>query len=86
MFPPAGHDVVAVDWQTITVAHPARDLSYFVGTSLPTHERRAMEKVLAQSYDEGLLCRGVEDYTFEQCVEDYRFGQLQGPVITVIGP
>jgi aminoglycoside phosphotransferase (APT) family kinase protein len=36
MFPLAGQDVVAVDWQTITVAHPTRDLSYFLGTSLPT--------------------------------------------------
>jgi aminoglycoside phosphotransferase (APT) family kinase protein len=85
MFPPVGDDVVAVDWQTVTVALPARDLSYFIGTSLPVEQRRASEHQLVQSYFEVLRTRGIEDYGFERCFEDYRFGQLQGPMITVLG-
>ena len=33
MFPPHGTGVVAVDWQTLAVAPPARDLAYFLATS-----------------------------------------------------
>jgi aminoglycoside/choline kinase family phosphotransferase len=85
MFPPVGDDVAVVDWQTITVALPARDLSYFIGTSLPTEQRRASEDLLVQSYYEMLRGRGIEEYSLERCFEDYRFGQLQGPLITVLG-
>jgi hypothetical protein len=85
MFPPVGDDVVAVDWQTLTVALPARDLSYFIGTSLPVEQRRVTEHRLVQSYYDELGARGIEDYSLERCFGDYRFGQLQGPMITVLG-
>jgi aminoglycoside/choline kinase family phosphotransferase len=85
MFPPIGEDVVAVDWQTVTVALPARDLSYFIGTSLPVEQRRATEKRIVRTYHAELRARGIEDYGSAQCFEDYRFGQLQGPMITVLG-
>jgi aminoglycoside phosphotransferase (APT) family kinase protein len=85
MFAAAGDDVVAVDWQTVTVALPARDLSYFIGTSLPVEQRRVEEHRLVQSYHDELRARGVEEYSLERCFGDYRFGQLQGPMITVLG-
>ncbi len=85
MFPPTGSDVVAVDWQTLTLALPARDLSYFIATSLPVDERRGAEESLVEMYYDDLLRRGVEGYSAEQCFDDYRFGQLQGPMITVLG-
>ena len=34
MFPVEGDGVAALDWQTVTVGPPARDLAYFLGTSL----------------------------------------------------
>ena len=34
MFPPDGDGVVALDWQTVGVGPPARDIAYFLGTSL----------------------------------------------------
>ncbi len=85
MFPPTGSDVVAVDWQTVTVALPARDLAYFIATSLPVETRREAEEALVRTYHSELLRRGVEGYSFDHCFEDYRFGQLQGPMITVLG-
>ena len=60
MFPPIGSDVVAVDWQTVTLALPARDLSYFIATSLPIEERRRAEEMLVETYHDELLRRGVE--------------------------
>ncbi len=85
MLHPVGEDVVAVDWQTVTVALPARDLAYFIGTSLPTHQRRAEEEQLLTRYYHELRARGVEGYTSDRCATDYRIGQLHGPMITVIG-
>jgi hypothetical protein len=85
MFPLVGSDVVAVDWQTVTLALPARDLSYFIATSLPVEERRRAEEMLVETYYDELLRRGVKGYSADRCFNDYRFGLLQGPLITVLG-
>ena len=85
MLDPAGQDVVVVDWQTVSVALPARDLGYFIGTSLPMEQRRAQETHLVRTYYEALHAQGVQGYSFDRCATDYRIGQLHGPMITVIG-
>jgi aminoglycoside phosphotransferase (APT) family kinase protein len=85
MLDPAGDDVVVVDWQTVSVALPARDLGYFIGTSLPLDQRRAQETDLIRTYFDTLLAQGVRGYSFDRCTTDYRIGQLHGPMITVIG-
>jgi hypothetical protein len=78
-------DVVAVDWQTLIVGPPTRDVAYFLGTSLGVVERRATEERLVGQYHAELVARGVEGYTADRCFEDYRLGQVQGPMITTIG-
>jgi hypothetical protein len=85
MLHPAGKDVVVVDWQTLAVALPARDLSYFIGTSLPIEQRRAQEAHLLATYYELLQAQGVTGYSLDRFTTDYRIGQLHGPMITVIG-
>ncbi|MDQ4054083.1 MAG: choline kinase family protein [Actinomycetota bacterium] len=46
LFPPDGADgVVAVDWQTLSLALPARDLAYLLGTG-PAPDGRAHERDL----------------------------------------
>jgi aminoglycoside phosphotransferase (APT) family kinase protein len=85
MLHPAGRDVVVVDWQTLMIALPSRDLGYFIGTSLPTEQRREQENQLVDAYHEVLRARGVTGYTFDRCSTDYRIGLLHGPMITVIG-
>jgi hypothetical protein len=78
-------DVVAVDWQTLVVGPPARDVAYFLGTSLAVEARRAVEERLVGLYHAELVARGVEGYSADCCFEDYRLGQLQGPMITTMG-
>lgn len=85
MFDPAGQDVVAVDWQTMTVGLPARDVAYFLGNSVSTDVRREIEDDLIVRYHSDLVAQGVTEYDLQQCFDDYRFGQLQGPMITTIG-
>jgi hypothetical protein len=85
MFPPEGDGVVAIDWQTLDIAPPARDLAYFIGTSLDVNVGRGAEEELVALYHAGLVQRGVDEYDLSRCLDDYRLGLLQGPMITVIG-
>jgi aminoglycoside/choline kinase family phosphotransferase len=85
MFPPTGDDVVAVDWQSMSIGLPGRDLAYFIGTGLTIDQRRATEEKLVSVYHAELRRLGVKEYTAERCFQDYRLGQLHGPMITVIG-
>ncbi len=85
MFPPNGAGVVAIDWQTLTIAPPARDLAYFLATSVDVAHRRAAERDLVAGYHAELVARGVDGYTLDRCFDDYRLGQLQAPMITTIG-
>jgi hypothetical protein len=77
--------VSAVDWQTVTVGLPARDLAYVIGTSLTVADRRAAEADLVRGYWEELLRRGVTGYSLDECFDDYRLGMLQCPLIAVLG-
>ncbi|MBL7496567.1 phosphotransferase [Frankia sp. CNm7] len=86
LFPPDGAEgVVAVDWQTLAVGLPARDLAYFVSTALSGPSRRAHEQALIRAYHERLTDLGVSGYPLADCVADYRRGLPQGPMIISIG-
>jgi hypothetical protein len=77
--------VTTVDWQSITIGLPARDLAYFCTTSLTVENRRAHEDDLVRAYHEALLGHGVDDHPLEQCFDDYRFAMVAVPLILVLG-
>ncbi|ROO84928.1 phosphotransferase family enzyme [Actinocorallia herbida] len=85
LFPPSGDDVTAVDWQTLSLGHPLRDVAFLLGTGLDPADRAACERDVVAAYHAELLTHGVTDYSFEECFEDYRFAAVQGPLITVLG-
>ncbi len=85
MFPEHGAGVSAVDWQTLTLALPGRDIGYLLATSLEVETRRAHERELVATYHEALLTHGVTAHDLDECFEDYRLGVVQGPLITVLG-
>jgi hypothetical protein len=85
MFLPAGRGVFALDWQTMGVAPPGRDLAYFLGTALRHEDRRRCESEIVTIYFDELRRRGVREYSRSDCFDDYRLGQLQGPLITILG-
>lgn len=85
MFPEEGAGVSAVDWQTLVVAPPGRDLGYFLATSLHVDDRRAHQDTLVAEYVDELHRLGVTDFTVDQCTVEYRLGVLQAPMITMIG-
>jgi hypothetical protein len=85
LFAPDGSSVAAVDWQTMTVGLPGRDLAYLVATSLDPADRGAGEHDIVAAYHEALGGHGVEGYDLNTCFEDYRVGMLQCPLILVLG-
>jgi hypothetical protein len=85
LFDPGGTRVTVVDWQTMGVGLPARDLSYFTATSLLPELRADVEEGLVDDYHQSLLGYGVTNYDREACWRDYRLGMLQAPLITALG-
>lgn len=89
LFAPVGaadpSTVAAVDWQTLSLGLPARDLAYLLGTGLGTTDRRAHERDIVAEYHADLVAYGVADYDLATCWDDYRFAMVQGPLVSVFG-
>jgi aminoglycoside phosphotransferase (APT) family kinase protein len=85
LFDPQRSRVTVVDWQTLAVGLPARDVAYFIGTSLQPEDRTRHERPLVEAYHRALTDHGVSDYDVETCWQDYRLGMLQIPLITTLG-
>ena len=85
LFDPDRSRVTVVDWQTLGVGLPARDLAYFTATSLLPETRLAIEEELVDVYQRELLGYGVTEYDRATCWRDYWLGTLQAPLITALG-
>lgn len=85
LFHPDGGQVWVVDWQTLGVGLPARDLSYFAATSLEPGLRARLDRGLVTDYHAALLKHGVTGYDIESCWHDYRYGMIQALLISALG-
>ncbi len=85
LFSPGADQVWAVDWQTLGVGLPSRDLAYFCATSLDPELRSAIEEELVADYHRVLSGYGVTGYDLSTCWRDYRYGMVQAPLITALG-
>jgi hypothetical protein len=85
LFFPDAAGVTVVDWQTLGVGLPARDLAYFTATSLKPDLRASIEHELVDEYHRALLGYGVTGYDRETCWRDYRLGMLQALLISALG-
>ena len=85
LFDPERTRVTVVDWQTIGLGLPTRDLAYFSATSLRPDDRAGLERDLVERYHRALVGYGVPDYDLQTCWQDYRLGVLQAPLLTTLG-
>jgi len=85
LFDPDRTRITVVDWQTMGVGLPARDLAYFTATSLAPEIRAEIEQDLVRHYHEALLGYGVTGYDAETCWRDYRLGVIQAPLLSSLG-
>jgi hypothetical protein len=77
--------LAVIDWQISFRGRGVFDVAYFTSGTLPPDERKAKERDLLHMYHDILTERGVKDYSFEQCWEDYRRGILFCIIYAVIG-
>jgi phosphotransferase family enzyme len=85
LFDPGRTHITVVDWQTMGVGLPTRDLAYFTATSLVPEMRAEIEHDLVGRYHEALLGYGVSGYDADTCWRDYRLGVVQAPLISALG-
>ena len=85
LFDPDRTHITVVDWQTMGVGLPTRDLAYFTATSLAPKMRSEIERDLVGRYHDALLEYGVTGYDAETCWRDYRLGVVQAPLISALG-
>ncbi|MCX2929961.1 phosphotransferase [Mycobacterium sp. CVI_P3] len=80
---PQSDRTAVVDFQTVRLGPPGLDPAYYLGSSLPTAERRAAERELIAEYHERLTFSGVEGYDFDSCWAAYREGAMYGVLLFV---
>lgn len=85
LFDPDACRVSVVDWQTLGVGLPTRDLAYFTATSLKPELRAAIEEELVDAYHQAVSGYGVTGYDRETCWRDYRLGMPQALLISALG-
>jgi hypothetical protein len=85
LFDPDRTRITIVDWQTVGIGLPGRDLAYFTGTSLEPSVRSEMERELVERYHRTLLGFDVTGYDLDTCWTDYRLGLVQVPLLVALG-
>jgi hypothetical protein len=85
MYPtdPGSDRTVVVDFQTVRLGPPGLDAAYFLGASLPTDQRRAVERDLIAEYQQRLVKSGVDGFDFDAAWAAYREGAMYGVFLFV---
>ena len=67
-----GRPLTVVDWQTVQLGVGPSDVAYFLGNAVEPAVRRSCERDLVAGYHRRLVDDyGVDDYSFDQCWDDY---------------
>jgi len=84
LFKPAAPDdpVVVVDWQTCGYGPGISDLSYFIGGSLQTEDRRSSETELVRDYHQRMRAGGVE-IDWDDLWSQYRRYTVAGLIMAI---
>jgi Ecdysteroid kinase-like family len=67
-----------IDWQLITFGRGVSDVANFLSKSVRTDVRRKNEMTWLNMYHATLMKNGVEGYSFEECLQDYRLALFEG--------
>ena len=71
-----GPDFAVVDWQLLKQGPSMCDVAYFIYGNLDVETRQSVEVHLLHRYHVALNEHGVRDYSFAQCLTDYRLSLL----------
>jgi len=78
-FGEADEEVILIDWQMATYGRCVIDIAGWIRGQLDPEIRRTTESQLLRLYHDALVANGVRDYTFEQCMADYRLAIVLAP-------
>lgn len=73
---PGQRPVVLLDWSLVTTCG-LHDVAYLVTQNVTTDERRQHVSRIIEHYHRRLVELGVQDYSLEQCWDDYKLSALQ---------
>ena len=78
-FTPTGHRIllIVMDWEFCGQGRGAYDVATFVSEVFPPQDRKKAETGLLREYHSALEDRGIKDYTYEECLHDYRVSMLE---------
>ena len=68
----ADYELAVLDWQSPNQGWGAYDIAYFLYSNVDVETRRAHEMAILREYHDTLAANGVEGYSFDALVEDYR--------------
>ena len=77
--------LTVVDWQIATRSTGTFDVGYLVSQSVPPSLRREIELDLLRAYHDRLIELGVKNYSFGDCIDDYRWTLMFCLCYPVIG-
>lgn len=80
---PANQRVAMVDFQTVRLGPPGVDPAYYLGSALPTEDRRQCERDLIADYYQVLVGAGIGGFDFGDCWKSYRDGAMYGVLLFV---
>jgi Ser/Thr protein kinase RdoA (MazF antagonist) len=73
---PVMHDALIIDWQLWGVSFAAEDLVHLMALFWNKEERQENEGDLLRSYHETLISKDVKQYSFDDCLNDYRLAVI----------
>jgi hypothetical protein len=77
-------NIFPVDWQTMVVGNPTRDVAYFLGGCLLPDVRARCESDIVREYHEKLQAAGADGYDLDTCWADYRRATFHGIMNAVV--
>jgi len=77
------YPITVVDWSP-SIGTGGADAAYFMGTGMDAAPRAACEVDVLKQYHQRLKSYGVDNYTFDECWNDYRLSSFAGLVMAVI--
>ena len=75
-------EILAVDWQNTSGGTGVHDVAYFSSQSCGVEFKGELEVSALHHYHDILVSEGVHNYSFDQCLPDYRLNLL----FTMISP
>ena len=85
LFPRSGQGVPYLfDWQLWHLDVGPRDLAFMIGLHWDREVRQELERQLLHFYHEGLIRRGVTNYSFENLLLDYRRSLVRNLTFPII--